>query len=173
MGFVQAAAHFSLAECSPVAERDAGHVDSFVNHLGMRGDRALTATPHRAEERPLGLGADLCVEMVEPLAELGQALVVFPNFDSYRTLSHAGQHVAGLDHRGAKTIRNGIAPEEAVLANLKVKSAQTGVGEDGGIDLCVIAELLEPGRNVTSDLDYLPVRPKPKELGFAAGTAGG
>ena len=111
--------------------------------------------------------------MVQPLAELGQALVVFPNLDPDRALSHAGQHVGGRDDSGAETVRDGVASEEAVPTNLEIQSAQPGMSQNGGVDFRVVGELLESGGDVASNLDDLPIGSKPEELGFAARAAGG
>ena len=111
--------------------------------------------------------------MVQPLAELGQALVVFSNLDPDRALSHAGQHVGGLDDRGAETVRDGVASEEAVPTNLEIQSAQPGMSQNGGVDCRVVGELLESGGDVAANLDDLPIGSKPEELGFAARAAGG
>ena len=111
--------------------------------------------------------------MVQPLAELGQALVVFSNLDTDRALSHAGQHVGSFDYRGTEPVRDGVAPEEAFPANLKIQSAQPSMSQNGGIDFRVVGEFLKSGGDVAANLNHLPVGSKPEELGFAARAAGG
>ena len=73
--------------------------------------------------------------MVQPLAQLGDALVVFADLDADRPLTNARQHLAGFDDGRAGAIRHGVAPQQAVFANLEVESAQPGVGQYGGVGL--------------------------------------
>ena len=111
--------------------------------------------------------------MIQPLAELGDALVVFADLDADRALANARQHFAGFDDRRAGAIWHGVALEQTVLADSEVEPAQPGVGQNGGVDLRVNGEFVEARGDVAANLDDVPVGPQPEQLRFAARAAGG
>ncbi len=142
-------------------------------HLGVCGDRALAAATHCAQKRPLGLGTNLRVEVVQPLAELGNALVVFADLNADRPLANARQHLARLDDRCAGAVRHGVAPEQTIFADLEVEPPQPGVRQNGGVDSRIDGEFVEARGDVAANVGDAPVGLQPEQLRFAARAAGG
>ena len=111
--------------------------------------------------------------MVQPLAQLGQALVVFADLDADRPLANAREHVAWLDDGRAGAVRHGVAAQQTVRADLEIEPPQPGVSQDGGVYFWVDGQFVEARRDVASDVDDTPVGAQPEQLRLAARTTGG
>ena len=112
--FTQATASpgVSLRRASLALAKETARIEDFVaGNFGIGGHRTLAAAAHAAQKRALRRHAMKRVEMIQPLANFGDALVVRANLDANGALADARQHHVRVQNRRQQTVRHRVAVE--------------------------------------------------------------
>ena len=139
---------------SPALERDHPKTDLIANHLGISGDWTLTTSAHRAEESTLRRHALARIEMIQPLADDGHALVVFADFNAESALPHARQHDLGFQNRGQQTVRHSVSLQLAFRTHTKVQALKSRCRQYDRVELRLAGQLLQAGDHVAPDFHH-------------------
>ena len=130
---------------------------------GVGSDRGLAAGFEEVEEVALGSHAEVGLAVVDGGESLEGVGLGFVDFDADGSLAGGWEKFLGIEDGG------GVGLEKVV----HVEADEAGVGEDDGVPVVIIGELLDAGGNVSPNVDDFEIGPEHLELCGAADAAGG
>src|SRR5207247_7333947 len=101
------------------------HPELGTGDFGVSSHRALATAAHRREKHALRGDALAGVEMVEALANRGDAFVLLPDFDTDGALADAREHYVSVEDGGKEAVRNGVAFQSALGRDAEIEPAES------------------------------------------------